>query len=122
MHGSQLASTKVLPSGQLLSETVETTIVVSTDLSFEVGVTNSGENQEVQLEVTLTIPKQPAPIVKKGTIDLIDPGETKTIAFTDFPEVPFGEKTTVQVSVKPVAGEQNTANNSAEYPVVFSLG
>ena len=122
LHGSQLASTKVLPSGQLLSETVETTIVVSTDLSFEVGVTNSGENQEVQLEVTLTIPKQPSPIVKKGTIDLIDPGETKTIAFTDFPEVPFGEKTTVQVSVKPVAGEQNTANNSAEYPVVFSLG
>jgi hypothetical protein len=122
LHGSALASTKALPSGQTLSETTETTIVVSTDLSFEVGVTNSGENQEVQLEVTLTIPKQPTPIEKKGTIDLIDPGETKTITFTDFPEVPFGESTTVQVSVKPVAGEQNTANNSAEYPVVFSLG
>jgi hypothetical protein len=122
LHGSQLASTTALPSGQQLSPTVETTIVVSTDLAFEVGVTNSGENQEVQLEVTLTIPKQPAAIVKKGTIDLIDPGETKTITFTDFPEVPFGEKTTVQVSVKPVAGEQNTSNNSAEYPVVFSLG
>jgi len=27
----------------------------------------------------------------------------------------------VQVSVKPVQGEQNTANNSAEYPVIFSL-
>ena len=36
-------------------------------------------------------------------------------------EVPFGEKSSVQVSVKPVQGEQNTANNSAEYPVVFSL-
>ena len=71
--------------------------------------------------MTLTIPEQPKPIVKKGTIDLIDPGETKTITFTDFPEVPFGEKTTVQVSVKPVPGEQNTDNNSAEYPVVFSL-
>jgi len=74
------------------------------------------------VEVTLTIPKQPAPIVKKATIDLIDPGETKTVVFKDFPEVPFGEKTTVQVSVKPVPGESNTSNNSAEYPVIFSLG
>ena len=117
-----LAYVKVLPSGQQLSPSTETTIVTSTDLAFEVGVTNSGENQEVRLEVTLTIPKDTTPIVKKGTIDLIDPGETKSITFKDFPEVPFGEKTTVQVSVKPVAGEQNTTNNSAEYPVVFSLG
>ena len=29
-------------------------------------------------------------------------------------------ETTIQVSVKPVPGEQNTANNSAEYPVIFS--
>jgi len=122
LHGSLLAYLKVLPSGVQLSPSTEATIVVSTDLAFEVGVTNSGENQEVQVEVTLTIPKQPTPIVKKGTIDLIDPGETKPIVFKDFPEVPFGEKTTVQVSVKPVPGETNTTNNSAEYPVIFSLG
>jgi hypothetical protein len=122
LHGSGIAYTKVLPSGQQLSPSTETTIVTSTDLAFEVGVTNTGENQEVQIQVTLTIPKDTSPIVKKGTIDLIDPGETKSVTFKDFPEVPFGEKTTVQVSVKPVAGEQNTTNNSAEYPVVFSLG
>ena len=34
---------------------------------------------------------------------------------------PFGENVNVQVSVKPVPGETNTGNNSAEYPVVFSL-
>jgi len=122
LHGSSLAGTTVTPSGQQLSPSTETTIQVSTELGFEVAVTNSGENQEVQVEVTLTIPKQPAPIVKKATIDLIDPGETKTVVFKDFPEVPFGEKTTVQVSVKPVPGESNTSNNSAEYPVIFSLG
>jgi hypothetical protein len=121
LHGSQLAYTKALPSGTQLSTQTETTITVSTDLGFEVGVTNSGEEQEVQVEVTLTIPKQPSPIVKTGTIDLIDPGETKTVLFTDFPDVPFGEGTTIQVSVKPVPGEKNTANNSAEYPVVFTL-
>ncbi|HEY7381502.1 MAG TPA: CARDB domain-containing protein [Gaiella sp.] len=121
-HGSGLAYTKALPSGQQLSTSTETTIETSTELGFEVGVTNTGENQEVGVEVTLTIPKATSPIVRKGTIDVIDPGETKTVRFSELPEVDFGERTTVQVSVKPVAGETNTGNNSAEYPVIFSLG
>ena len=83
---------------------------------------NTGDNQEVRVEVTLTIPNGTAPIVKKQTIDLLDIGETKAVTFKDFPAVPFGEKTTVQVSVKPVPGETNLTNNSAEYPVIFSLG
>ncbi len=120
-HGSALAYTKVQPANIQLSTTNETKIDISTDLSFEVGVQNSGENQEVGVKVTLTIPAQPTPIVKNGTIDVIDPGETKVVTFSDFPDFPFGEDVTVQVSVKPVQGESNTGNNSAEYPVVFSL-
>jgi hypothetical protein len=122
LHGSQLSYVKALPSDQQLSTTTETTIETSTALGFEVGVTNSGENQEVGVEVTLTIPKATSPIVRTGKIELIDPGETKAVKFENLPEVDFGEKTTVQVSVKPVAGETNTGNNSAEYPVIFSLG
>jgi hypothetical protein len=34
--------------------------------------------------------------------------------------VPFVQRTTLQVSVKPVPSEQNADNNSAEYPVIFS--
>ncbi len=120
-HGSSLAYTEVQPAGVQLSTTTETTITVSTDLSFEVGVTNSGENQEVGVKVRLTIPAQPNPIVKNGTIEVIDPGETQVVTFSDFPDFPFGEGTTVQVAVLPVPGETNTGNNSAEYPVVFSL-
>jgi hypothetical protein len=121
VHGTMLEKVLVQPGGQQLSTDTETTIKASTDLAFDVSVKNSGENQEVRIEVTLTIPKGTTPIVKKQTIDLLDIGETKTVTFKDFPEVPFGEKTSVQVSVKPVAGEQNTTNNSAEYPVIFSL-
>ncbi len=120
-HGSALAYTKVQPANIQLSTSNETKINIQTDLSFEVGVQNSGENQEVGVKVTLTIPAQPTPIVKNGTIDVIDPGETKVVTFADFPDFPFGEGVTVQVSVKPVPGETNTGNNSAEYPVVFSL-
>jgi hypothetical protein len=120
-HGSALAYTKVQPANIQLSTSGETRIDISTDLSFEVGVQNSGENQEVGVKVTLTIPAQPTPIVRNGTIDVIDPGETKIVTFADFPDFPFGEGVSVQVSVKPVQGETNTGNNSAEYPVVFSL-
>ena len=120
LHGNQLAYTKVNPAGVQLSTSTETKITISTDLSFEIGLTNSGENQEVGVKVKLTIPAQP-PITKTATVDVIDPGETKTVTFADFPDFPFGEDTTVQVSVEPVPGETNTGNNSAEYPVVFTL-
>jgi hypothetical protein len=119
-HGSALASTTVQPAGIQLSTSTETTITISTDLSFEVAVTNSGEFQEVGVRVRLTIPDEP-PIVKNGTIDVIDPGETEVVTFSDFPDFPLGEGTSVQVQVLPVPGETNTGNNSAEYPVVFSL-
>jgi hypothetical protein len=121
VHGTLLEKVVVQPAGTQLAPDTETTIKASTDLAFDVSVKNSGENQEVSIEVTLTIPKGTTPIVKKQTIDLLDIGEVKTVTFKDFPAVPFGEKTSVQVSVKPVQGEQNTANNSAEYPVIFSL-
>ena len=121
VHGTGLEKVVVQPAGTQLAPDTETTIKASTDLAFDVSVKNTGDNQEVRIEVTLTIPKGTTPIVKKQTIDILDIGETKTVTFKDFPDPPFGEKTSVQVSVKPVQGEQNTANNSAEYPVIFSL-
>jgi hypothetical protein len=121
LHGNQIASVKALPSGQLLSTTTETTIQVTDELAFEVGVTDSGESQEVRVKVTLTIPKQPDPIVLTETIPIIDPGETKTVRFRVGALVPFGEQTTVKVDVDPVPGETNTSNNTAEYPVIFTL-
>jgi hypothetical protein len=121
LHGNQISSVKALPSGQLLSTTTETTIEVTDELAFEVGVTDSGESQEVRVKVTLTIPKQPEPIVKTATIPIIDAGETKTVRFSVGALVPFGEQTTVKVDVDPVPGETNTSNNSYEYPVIFTL-
>ncbi len=121
LHGNQIASVKALPGGQVLSTTTETTIQVTDELAFEVGITDSGESQEVRVKVTLTIPKQPDPIVLTETIPIIDPGETKTVRFNVGALVPFGEQTTVKVDVDPVPGETNTSNNTAEYPVIFTL-
>ncbi len=52
---------------------------------------------------------------------MIDPGEEKTVTFTDLGQVPIATKTTLKVDVKAVPGEKNTSNNSATYPVIFSL-
>jgi len=121
LHGSGIAYVKALPSGTLLSTTTETTIDAVDGLAFEVGVEDTGESQEVRIKVTLTIPKDPEPIVKSQVIAIIDPGETKSVTFKVGTLVPFGTQTTVKVDVDPVPGETNTANNTAEYPVIFSL-
>ena len=121
LHGSGIAYVKALPSGQLLSTTTETTIKVTDELRFEVGIEDTGESQEVRIKVTLTIPKQPDAIVKTATIPIIDAGETKAVVFTVGALVPFGEQTSVKVDVDPVPGETNTTNNTAEYPVIFTL-
>ena len=121
LHGTSLEGVTVRPGGAQLSASAENTVVASTDLAFEVGVTNSGDNQEVRIEVTLTIVQTPNPVVKKQTIDLIDPGETKTVTFRDFPSIDFGEPRTLRVDVKPVPNESNPDNNSAEYRVTFSV-
>ena len=116
LHGNQIASVKALPSGQLLSTTTETTIKVTDELAFEVGVTDSGESQEVRVKVTLTIPKQPDPIVKTATIAIIDPGETKTVTFKVGALVPFGEQTTVKVDVDPVPARRTRPTTRPSTP------
>jgi hypothetical protein len=123
LHGNGIESVKVVPGGQQLTTSGENPpIEASTDLGFAVAVANTGDNQEVKVEVTLTIQQSPTPIVKKQTIDIINPGETKTVVFRDFPSVDFGEQRVLRVDVDPVPNEENTTNNSAEYRVIFSLG
>ncbi len=120
VHGTNLESVKVVPSGQTLGS-AETTVKSSVALAFDVAVHNGGTSQEVQVQVTLTIPASPTQIVKTATIPVIDPGETKTVTFKDFPTIPIGSPTSVKVDVKPVKGEQRVSNNSAEYPIIVSL-
>ncbi len=122
IHGTNLESVKVVPSGQVLALAPgETTIKSSAGLGFAVAVHNGGGSQEVQVQVTLTIPASPTQIVKTATIAVIDPGTTQTVRFKDFPTIPIGSKTSVKVDVKPVKGEQRIDNNSAEFPIIVSL-
>jgi hypothetical protein len=113
---------KALPQAITLSTSQPTTVRASTDLAFEVTVQNQGCCREVQVPVTLTIAAQPKPIVLRKTIPVIEPSQTATVRFTNIGQPPFGAKTDIKVVVAPVPGEQTTTNNSATYPVFFSIG
>jgi len=122
LHGNKLAGVRVLPSGKELSTDSDNKITVTNDLAFEVTVENSGDNQETQIKVTLTIQQSPTPIKKEATIQAINPGETQTVTFSDLGSPEFGPVIPVKVTIDPVQGETNVNNNTAEYPCIFTLG
>jgi outer membrane murein-binding lipoprotein Lpp len=125
-HGSALGSVKALPDGKVLvagASASDNEITASTDLAFQVTVEDSGDFQEFNVGVTLTIQKSPKPIILRRKIPVINAGETKTVTFTNIDiNGLFGLPTTIKVDIEPVPGETTTSNNSAEYKVIFSLG
>src|SRR2546426_3845425 len=124
-HGSALVSVTALPDGKKLTAGAaasDNQITASTDLAFRVTLTDSGDFQEFNVGVTLTIQKSPKPIVLRKKIDVINAGETKTVTFTNINLTGlFGLPTTVTVDIEPVPGETTKTNNSAEYKVIFSV-
>jgi len=121
-RGTELVSTKALPSGKELSTSDLNTIPLSPDLVFQVTVKNSGCAQEVGLRVTLTIQQSPKPIKSRKSIPLIDAGNEETVSFSAGSTVPpLDQRTSLTVEVDPVPGETRTSNNSANYPVQFSV-
>ena len=120
LRGNGIVGVRVQPGGQELVRGEDNTVEQSADLAFEVLVENSGESQETQVKVILIIRQDPQ-IRKEKVIDVINPQETKTVRFTGFDTLQFSTQTTLQVQVEPVQGEQNTNNNTREYPIIFTL-
>ncbi len=125
-HGSALGTVKALPDGKTLvagASASDNQITASTDLAFQVTVEDSGDFQEFNVGVTLTIQKSPKPIILRKKIPVINAGETRTVTFTNINlNGLFGLPTTIKVDIEPVPGETTQSNNSAEYKVIFSLG
>ena len=121
LHGTGIVSTVVLPSGEELSTQTENVVEAASDLAFRVAVQNSGDAQEVGIDVTLTIPKSPEPVRQTKTIRVINSGETKSVEFENLGQPPFGGTTRVTVEVEPVPAEANPGNNTRVYPILFSL-
>lgn len=124
-HGDGLVGVRVSPQGADLSASSATTIAVNADLSFVVTVENSGDFPETNVAVTLKISLAGGgtPITRTERIASVQPGEQTTVTFStfDLPPAAFGDRATVAVDVAKVPGETYTDNNSASYPVFFTL-
>lgn len=124
-HGDALISVRALPQGIDLSTSTATPIKVTSSLAFVVTVENSGNFQEPNVVVNLTISAGGKPIKKQEKIPLILPAQRQTVTFSgtssELPTTAYGNQSTVKVEVAPVAGEIFTTNNSATYTVLFTL-
>lgn len=121
-RGTGLVSVRALPAGTDLSPDTLNTVEASEQLGFAVTIEDTGCSQEVRIPIKLTILKEPNPIVKTQTVGIINPDEQQTVTFRNLGQPPFARRTTLRVEVTPVTGETNRDNNTAEYPVIFSLG
>jgi hypothetical protein len=127
LHGTNLVAVRATPNGPTLSTATDLNqITASPDLGFDATVHDGGDSQEVGIRVTLTIQREPASgpaIVQTKRIAVIDPGQDVVVHFT---KVDVGaliaERARLTVDVAPVPGEHDKTNNTATYPVIFSLG
>jgi len=124
-HGDALISVRALPQGVDLSTSTATPIKATSSLAFIATVENSGNFQEPNVVVNLTINAGGKPIKKQEKIPLILPAQRQTVTFNgisnDLPTSAYGNPSTIKVEVAPVAGEIFTTNNSATYTVLFTL-
>jgi hypothetical protein len=123
LHGSGLESVVAQPEGITLQAGTDNKVTASTDLAFDVTVKNTGDSQEVRVQVVLTIEKSGQPYTATQFVDIIDPNQTKTVTFKKLDVTSaLGLRSTVKVEIKAVRGETKLGNNSASYPVFFSIG
>jgi len=123
LHGTGLVSVVALPENITLQAGTDNKVTASTNLAFQVSVQDTGDSQEVRVPVVLTIEKTGTPYTATQYIGTIDPGQTKTVTFSKLDVTSaLGLRSTVKVQVTGVKGETKLTNNSASYPVFFSIG
>jgi CARDB len=120
LHGTGLGTVAVKPGGQTLSTGSATQLKAAPNTSFDVQVTNQGQNDEKQVRARLTIEGAGKPIVVTQTIPSITAGQTATASIPLATTPPTGLPVTIKVEVLPVPGEKNTTNNRAQYSAVFT--
>jgi hypothetical protein len=126
LHGSALQKTVAVSNGATkeLGTSAPTTVDVGPKLVFQVTFLNSGNFLEDKVPVTLTVIVSGKPVVKKTkVVASIPPQHQQTVTFGNLPlpSSSFGATSQVHVEIGKVPGEKRIDNNSATYPVFFSL-
>jgi hypothetical protein len=112
VHGTQLVSTTMLPSGVALDPA--TTVTATGDDTVSVEVLNSGDTTEQNVAVSVS-----GDLSGNETIPTIASGESQTVEIKLSPAPKSGATDSIDVAIAPVCGETLIDNNKATYSVTF---
>jgi hypothetical protein len=126
LHGSELLKVEAVSGTSLkqLSPSSSTTVDVGANLAFKVSFEDSGNYPESQIPVTLTVKVFGNQVyTKKKLVGSIAAKATATVTFSklQLPNSAFSANAQIMVEIGKVPGETHLENNSATYPVFFSL-
>ena len=126
LHGSELVSVEAVSgsSTKQLTTSTNTTVNVGASLVFKVTFTDAGNFEEFHVPVKLWVTVFGKTVLTKTQkVPSILSKQTTTVSFgnLNLPTSAFGASATVHVQVVKVPGEVNLSDNSASYPVFFSL-
>jgi hypothetical protein len=118
IHGTSIEATTI--NGTTLNRDSVTDVPTDPNNQNQIVVTikNGGDFQETQVEASAFIDSDQ--VGDKAIIPVFDAGTTASVTFK-FDPLFNKTKQSVKIVVKPVQGEENTANNSATYQVIFKL-
>jgi hypothetical protein len=118
-HGHGLIGTKA-GGVQLQPGTAINRVPAKAPLPVEVTYANQGENDETNVSISVRITGGPKAISSTKRLNQTKAGQQGTVTI-NLPSVPpSGSSTKMTVSIKAVAGEQKTDNNTSTYTVLFT--
>jgi hypothetical protein len=116
-HGSSLVSTAV-GTTTLQPEPALNQITGGGSPTFTITVENTGESQETNVKVDVTVTVSGKELKGSHTINSTQPGSKVNVEIP-ISGVPLGVAGKIQVNVEPVPGETNTENNKSTYLAQF---
>jgi hypothetical protein len=118
LHGTSIETVTISGTTLNADDVTEVTTDPDNQNSITVAVKNGGDFQETQVQVQAFIDSEQ--VGDTGTIPVFDAGTTANVTFK-FEPLFNKAKQSVKIVVKPVAGEENTANNSRTFQVIFKF-
>jgi hypothetical protein len=118
LHGNGLGTVSL--GGVALTPGGSATVPLSSDIAFDIQVVNQGDGTETDVEVTGTVGQGADAIDLEETIPEIAAGEAKNVSIPLTKQPPTGQNVPINVTVKPVPGEEVTDNNEADFTVIFT--
>jgi len=119
-HGHGLLGVRVGDTALEAGTNAANRIPAGSNVTFNAKIANQGESPEQDVAVKVTIRGGGKTITAQETVDQTTPGNEVEVPVALAQAPPIGVGVKITVEVRKVSGENNTTNNKAEYPAIFT--